>query len=65
MPESVTFTITIPKGTLEDLALNMHGLEAIEGLAGEQLSAILQEALAAGLEEYLGEADAIRVQLQR
>ena len=65
MPESegemLTFAVTIPKDTLADLALNMEGIEGLEGLDRAYLAQLFKNVVMAGLEEYLGEADDIMV----
>jgi len=57
----LSFVVTIPKSTLEDLALNMEGLEGLEGLSHADLAQLIQSVLSAGLEDYLGEVDDISV----
>lgn len=59
--ETLNFVVTVPKKTIEDLALNLEGLESIEGTSSRHLAELLRGALAAGLEEYLGEVDDISV----
>jgi hypothetical protein len=60
-PQTLSFVITVPTQTIEDLALNMNGVDSIEGANMGDLAALLQEALAAGLEDYLGEVDNINI----
>lgn len=51
----LSFTVQIPHGTLEDLALNLHGVESIDGASARQLAALMHGAVLTGLKEALGE----------
>lgn len=59
--ERLSFVVTIPKSTLADLALNVHGVESLEGAGPADLAGLLEEVISAGLEDYLGEADDVSV----
>jgi len=52
--EMLSFVVTIPKSTLEDLALNMEGLEGLEGLEDDDAASAL---FAAGLSAELLSAE--------
>ena len=64
MPENegnAEFVVKVPMSTLEDLALNISGVDGLEGFDDTKLAALLQGVIEAGMEEWLGEVDHIHV----
>jgi len=57
----VTFTVTIPRAVLEDVALNLAGIELSENVGRSELAKLLHEVIMAGLEDYIGEHDDVEV----
>jgi hypothetical protein len=60
---TLAFMIAVPKGVIEDVALNDEGndIEGLQGLKGEDLSQIVHKIFMAGLDNCMGEADEITV----
>lgn len=55
------FTIKIERGALSDVALNMHGMDGIEGADSAVLTELMGDVLSAGLDELLGYSEGFAV----
>lgn len=65
MEETLSFVVRVPRQTISDLALNIHGVESVEGMSTADVASLLQDAIGTGLEDYLGESDDFAVQIAR
>lgn len=62
MSQMLSFNLTLPKDILDDLAMNVHGVEGVEGLSHAGVMGMIEDIVSIGLEEHLGESDDFMVE---
>jgi hypothetical protein len=57
MNQMMTFSLSMPRPMLEELALNVHGVESLSGINMQGVLSMIENVISVGLEEHLGEGD--------
>lgn len=57
MSQMLAFNLTLPDDMLDELALNVHGVESVSGLSQNGVLSMVEDVLAEGLTAILGETD--------
>ncbi len=62
--DRVSFVVDVSREDLEDLAMNLAGVQIDGNVSGADLASLLKTAITAGLQEYLGETEGVNVRAQ-
>jgi hypothetical protein len=57
MSQMLAFNLTMPEDMLDELALNVHGVESVRGLSQNGVLSMVEDVLSEGLQAILGESD--------
>lgn len=53
----LAFSLSLPEDMLDELALNVHGVESVKGLSKSGVLSMVEDVVMTGLEAILGEGD--------